>query len=180
MKEIEIKVLNIAKRSIQARLRKLGAIKIYEGIMKVRYFDFPDRRIQKAHDLLRARELGDGQVEVVYKSCRKSHKNFKQMNEISFGGNNFAAMRLFFKKIGLKETIYYEKKRQSFQFKKIKVEIDEYPNRFCYLEIEAATEKKIEEGIRCLGLDGFERSTETVDEMFERKFGRGSLNGLRF
>ena len=58
--------------------------KLFDGLMRVRYFDFEDGRIHRANDLLRVRELvprrgsiGTRHTEVVYKSCKGTKKECK-------------------------------------------------------------------------------------------------------
>ena len=87
--------------------------------------------------------------------------------------------KIFFH-LGLKVSKYYEKKRISFEFEKCKLEFDEYPNGFGYLEIEANFEESLNNVIKILGWENKEKSFETVDEVFERMFQREKLDGMRF
>lgn len=175
-----MKIFGIDKDKIIARLVSLKAKKLYEGLLKVVYLDFADRRIEKAGELLRVRNFGNSRVEIVYKSGKKVDSGYKEMDEISAEVVDFESMCKIFEKLRLKKMLYYEKKRGSFQLNDAKVEIDEYPNGFVYLEVESDAPEKIEEAIETLELGTCERSTETVDEVFERMFGEGQLNGLKF
>ena len=59
MEEIEVKFLNIGPDLIEAKLKKLGAKKVFEKIYKRRVFNYPDLRLDKAGAWVRLRDEGD-------------------------------------------------------------------------------------------------------------------------
>ena len=180
-----MKILEISKTAVLKKLRDIRAKLIYTGSMKVRYFDFPDGRIRKKGDLLRLREIvkGDGiHTEFVYKKKRGIKGGCKVFDETEMtfdGAGVFESMSAVFKKMGLKQTVYYEKRRTLYAYKKWKFEIDEYPRIPPLVEVEAADPRTVKEGISLLGLDGYEKSSETIDELARRKY-KLKLNDLIF
>ena len=59
MEEIEVKFLNIDSDSIEKKLIKIGAKKIFEKLYKRKVFDYSDLRLDKAGAFLRLRDEGD-------------------------------------------------------------------------------------------------------------------------
>ena len=57
--EIEIKILEINKKEITNRLKKIGAKKILDARLKVYFFDFPDKRLTLKHSAIRVRQEGN-------------------------------------------------------------------------------------------------------------------------
>lgn len=189
MKEIERKILGIDKKQLLARIKKLKPTsrKIFEGFVKIRYFDFPDGRIRKKRDLLRLRVITPkGQkpfTELVYKTFLGVKKGCKYFDELEFsipGGQDFEKLSTLFVRLGLKKTVEYEKKRTLYTQGKIHFEIDEHPKIPAFLEIEAPSPRHIEKAIHRLGLENHEQTSETISELLRRKYPKISLNGLRF
>lgn len=189
MKEIELKVLELQRRVFLKKMREIGAKKIHSVLMRVRYFDFPDRRIQQAKDLLRARELTefDGRktvrTEVVYKTYRGLKDGCKYFEEDEFeilGAESFKAAADFLKKLGFVPSLYYEKKRTLFAYGKVKFEYDEHPKIPPFLEIEAKSGRDIHAIIKKLGFDEYECTPETIEQVLRRKYPKIKLNELKF
>lgn len=187
MKEIERKILEIDKKALIRRLRQLKARKLFEGLVRVKYFDYADKRILAKKDLLRVREfIRRGKVsftEIVYKTyggIKKRSKVFDEVEAKVFGPKAFSGLCGFLLKIGLKQVLYYEKMRTLYRIKDIKIEIDEHPGIPAFAEIEAASPKIINNAVRLLGLGGFEQSAETIAELIKRKYPTVKLNGLKF
>lgn len=189
MKEIELKILELPKRIFLKKMREIGAKKIHSVLMRVRYFDFPDRRIQHAKDLLRARELTElggrktVRTEVVYKTYRGLKDGCKFFEECEFevfGTAGFQTASEFLKKLGFVPTIYYKKKRTLFAYGKVKFEYDEHPKIPPFLEIEAKSGRDIHAIIKKLGLDEYECTPETIEQVLRRKYPKIKLDGLKF
>jgi len=189
MKEIERKILNINKRVLIARIKKLKPRprKIFEGKIAIRYFDFPDGRIRKKRDLLRLRVIAPAGkkpfTELVYKTYLGVKKGCKYFDELEFsipGLQDFEKVAKFFAQLGLKKVVEYEKKRTLYAQGKINFEIDEHPKIPAFLEIEAPSPQYIEKAIRALGLENYEQTAETISDLLKRKYPKISLNGLKF
>lgn len=180
MKECEIKILGIDVEELIKKLEFFGAKKTFDGMYKVHYFDYPDARIRGKGELLRIREIIGGQSEVVFKANKRIENGMKVYDEYEFEIGDFEAIFQVFKNMGLKETLYYEKKRKLYELPGAKIEIDTYPKVSPYCEIETPDKGLFDELIRKLELQGFEISTETVSELFLRKYPDISLQNLRF
>lgn len=187
MKEIELKILEVPKKKVFEKLRRLGAKKKYAALVRVRYFDFPDHRIHKRKDLLRVREFtfenGGKKTEVVYKKYGGIQDGCKVFNETEFieeGKDAFRKMSEFFLKLGLKQVLSYEKKRALFGYKNFKFEFDEHPKIPAFMEIEASNPGKIKMMVKKLGLQNYELSPETIEQLMKRKYPKVKLNGLKF
>lgn len=198
MLEIERKILDINPRTLIARIKKLRPKprKIFQGLVRIKYFDFPDRRIYRSRDLLRLRQItptrGKLYTELVYKiyKCVKNNcKYFDEIEIVTAGADHFEILSKFLECIGLKQTVYYEKKRTLFRWKlksaaitqaPIAFEIDEHPAIPPFLEIEAPSPSHIERCIKLLGLENHETTPESISELLRRKYPRIKLNGLRF
>lgn len=188
MKEIERKILDIDVRGLEARLKKLKPAprKIFEGLVSVRYFDFSDGRIAHAKDLLRVRVIHPKgkkpYTEVVYKvygGIQKGCKIFEEI-ETTLPGDQSVMFIKFFGALGLKQKVFYEKKRTLFKQGNVAFEIDEHPRIPAFLEIEASSPAAIEKCVRLLGLSNHEQTAETISELLRRKYPKIKLNGLTF
>lgn len=189
MMEIERKILGINKHEIVARILKLRPRpkKIFEGLVRVKYFDFCDGRICKKRDLLRLRKISPAgkkpYTEFVYKTFKCVKSGCKYFDELEFkfvGRNDFEILSALFKQIGLEQTLYYEKRRTLYSWKNLNFEIDEHPKIPAFLEIEAPSPKAIDKTIKALGLEKYEQSAENISELMKRKYKKVKLDGLKF
>lgn len=189
MKEIEQKILGIDKKKLIAAIQKLQPKPqlVFEGLVAIKYFDFPDSRIRKKHDLLRLREIrpkgGKPFSELVYKTYICVRDNCKYLDETEFRfdePSSFATAIKFLQKLGLKQTMYYEKKRTLYRWGNISFEIDEHPKIPAFLEIEAPSPAAIDKAIKALHLEHFEQSSESISALMCRKYPNISLSNLRF
>lgn len=180
MKELEKKILEIDKKKVADNLEKMGAAKTFEGLLKVRYLDTNDEKIRKSGDLLRVREFGDEYTEIVYKTNKRIENGCKVYDEYTFKGKSFEDALNFFKKLDLKTTCSYEKKRTVYYYQDSEIVIDEYPGIPPFLEIESENANQIEDIIKYLGLNEYESSCETINELLERKYKNVELNNLKF
>lgn len=201
LKEIEMKVLEVPKRVFEAAMKRIGAKKKYRVFMRVKYFDFPDRRIQKKKDLLRLRECryDNGKIgcEVVYKvygGIKRGCKVFEEHEWRLPGTHAFQYLSDFFEKLGFLQTLYYEKKRTLYDVPKsapkdrrarkekstIFLEFDEHPKIPSFFEVEAPSATLVHELLMKLGLQNYEKTPETIEQLIRRKYPKIKLNGLRF
>lgn len=192
MMEIERKILDIEVKKFTAQLKKLKPAPraLFSGLVRIWYFDFPDGRIRKKKDLLRLREFipkrGSASVELVYKIYKGVKKGCKYFEELELkmpAKNASFTVRVyesFLLQLGFVQTLYYEKKRTLFSYKKLKFEIDEHPGLPPFLEIEAPSAGAIDKAVKLLKLEKHEQTAESIGELMKRKYPRVSLNGLRF
>ena len=189
MLEIERKILEIDPRAFKAQLKKIKPRpkKIFEGFVRVKYFDFPDRRILRARNLLRLREISPkGKkpfTEFVYKvfrGVRQKSKYFEEHEITAREPGSFENLSALLKKLGFIQTVYYEKKRTLYKWGKVKFELDEHPKIPPFLEIEAESPGAIDRAIRLLNLQNHEQSALSIAELMKKKYPKTALNGLRF
>lgn len=189
MLEIERKILEIDKKALLAKIATLqpSAEKLFDGLVRVKYFDFADARIRKKKDLLRVREFipkrATPYTELVYKTYKgvKTGCKYFEEREMVFPGNDyFIHFSAFFGCLKLRESLHYEKRRTHFAFKNVRLEIDEHPGIPPFLEIEGPSPAAIDAAIKTLGLGDHEQSCETIQELLTRKYKGVKLNGLVF
>jgi len=158
MLEIEAKIIGIDKKKIEERLRKLGAHKVFDGIIDANIYDFPNKSIQSRKELLRLRLEGKKAV-LTYKARAKgtSDKQAKQRNEYEVEVSDFRTMQKILEHIGVQsegKSHHYVKHRTSYHLGKTHIEIDtltlpvQVPT---YLEIEAPSIKEIQRVAHLLG-----------------------------
>lgn len=189
MMEIERKILNINKAATIAAIKKIKPTpkKIFQGLVRVNYFDFPDNRIRKKKDLLRLREFAERgkapHVEIVYKiykGVKSGCKYFDECELVFKIPGAYQTLCELLKRMGLKKTLYYEKKRMLFRTKTVQFEIDEHPKIPPFLEIEAKSPRQIEQAIKILGLQNHEQTAESIAQLMQRKYPKIKLNELKF
>ena len=185
MKEVEVKILEIDPAGLEEGLLKLGAEKTFSGIVKVRYFD-KNGEIKKKKDVLRVRQFGaekgdqPEKVEVCYKTNKHVENGYKVCDEYHLAGSDFNESVGFFENLGFEITCSYEKKRTVFKYKNLEVVIDEYPQIPPFMEIEGEDTESIEQLIKDLGVEGKERSTNSIGGLLKEKYPYVQLDGLIF
>lgn len=183
-----MKILEVPKNVFFKKMRELGAKKKYSVLMRVKYLDYLDHRIQKKQDLLRIRELTFSsskkqKTEVVYKIYRGIKRGCKVFDELEFfveGAKSFAQTCEFLQRLGFIQTLYYEKNRTTFVYRHWKFEFDEHPKIPSLLEIETQDEGEVNRMVKRLGFTAYEKSAETIEQLMKRKYPKIKLNGLVF
>jgi adenylate cyclase class 2 len=177
--EIEVKVLDIDRAAIRARLLELGATLVKKGRETNRMYDFPDERLWAAGGYARVREF-EGRSLLTFKR-RLPGTAYKKSEELETHVEDGGEMGRILEALGLVLRRTDEKDRESYRLDRILFEIDEWPTVPPYLEIEAPTEELVEEGLRLLGIERDERVTsERLDQILERHYGREIPRDLRF
>ncbi len=189
MKEIERKILGINKADVLARIKRLKPApkRLFQGLVRVKYFDFSDHSIHRKHDLLRVREFTEKgappYTEFAYKTHRgvkKACKHFDEMEVRMAGPKAFEEISRFLLGLGLQQTVYYEKRRTLYKWGKIKFELDGHPGIPAFLEIEGPSPAAINKSIKLLELSDCEQSADSIGALIRRKYPKISLNGLKF
>lgn len=154
MKEIEVKILKINKEKVEAKLKSLGAKKIFDGQIQTIFFDFEDRRIIKAKDVLRLRTAQE-KVELTYKKVYQT-QTAKKAEEYTVDVSDLESMEEILKNLGLRVTETMQKHRLSYKLNSARFDIDRYLGGYDFipefLEIEA---ENIETIHKCAELLGF-------------------------
>jgi len=173
MEEIEVKFLNINPETIEEKLKKIGAKKVFEKLYRRRVFDYPDLRLDNNGSWLRLRDEGD-RVTLSFKQRLgiKTHDaktNDDSMEEVEVTVNDFEKTAQILVKIGLKEKFYLENKRIRYLWKEIEFDIDFWPLLEPYLEIEATSWEKIDEAIKILGLNPEDKKIFSTTQIYKLK-----------
>ena len=173
MEEIEVKFLNIDPILMENKLTAIGAKKVFEKLYKRRTFDYPDLRLHKKGAWIRLRDEGE-KVTLTYKE-RIGMKTFDgktnddSMEEVEIIVNDFVKTAELLNRMGFVEKFYEENKRIRYLLKDIEFDIDFWPQLDPYLEIEAPSWEKIDEGIKLLELNPEDKKIFSTNQVYKLK-----------
>jgi len=151
MKEIEVKILNINKSQIIAKLEELNAKKLEQVFIEDYFFDFSDNSIKLKNEELRLRIINKKNATLTYKKNRNTIKNLKQMDEYETQIFDYETMFQILKSLNLDAIPNLSKERITYILNNARFEIDTYQNIPTYLEIEAPTESEVYQAIEIIG-----------------------------
>jgi predicted adenylyl cyclase CyaB len=139
MKEIEVKILEVNRPQIEQTLSRLGAKKILDDEILTLFFDFEDRRIVNAKNVLRLRVEQD-KTELTYKKVHITQTT-KTAEEYSVDVSSLETMKRILENLGLCTTESLQKHRVSYSLDGARFDFDCYLGDYSYipefLEIEA-------------------------------------------
>lgn len=179
MKEIELKVLEIDRQALRAKLRRIGARRVF-GPTFVREFYFePDKNMRGArkYSSFRLRAVGkyyELTVKVGRKNVGRSQgqnkpaQTLKVRDEYEVQVSDLARARELVEALGYRVFREREKTREEYHLWEVKIEIDEYPGMPPYMELESTRERSL---FRVLGALGYRRdqvTTATATELLAR------------
>jgi len=145
-KEYETKVIDIDVSAVQKQLLSLGATKTKEVLMRRWVFD-----LYKDHpEFIRLRDDGVN-ITLTYKSKAIS-ATIGDTEEIEVQVEDFEKTYAIISKISFSRVLYQENKRISYIWNSIEFDIDIWPKINPYLEIEADSLEKVQQGLAVLGL----------------------------
>lgn len=137
--ETEVKFLEINRKQLETKLRKLNAKKIFDCIIEISFFDYPNKKIRKEKQVLRIRKI-NGKSKLTFKIPLKA-KKVKSVNELEVEVSDFNETRKILLAAGLKEFLKVKKRRIRYKTKDCQFEFDNYLGKFKhipeFLEIEA-------------------------------------------
>jgi len=156
MKEVEVKIIEIDRETVEDKLRSLGAKKTLDDDVETLFFDFPDNSISKAKNLLRLRRVGIETTLTFKKFVENGLAKVRVEHEVSV--SDLEATISIMESLGLITTLRMEKHRTSYALKNgVAVEIDKYAGQYAYiptlLEIEGADTPTIHEQAKLLGFE---------------------------
>lgn len=156
MEEFEAKYTNINLDEFRAKLKSIGAKFEFSRIYRRLNFEYPDWRLNKDNSWIRLRDEGD-KITLAFKKRigpkQGPNGNDLGMQEIEIVVDDFDKTRDIFLAAGLIIKYDVENKRERWTLNNIQFDMDEYPLLPPYIEIEASSWEKVEEGIALLGLD---------------------------
>ncbi|MBI5066170.1 CYTH domain-containing protein [Candidatus Woesearchaeota archaeon] len=155
MREIEVKILEVNRKDVEAKLLKLGAKKVFEGELNAVMFDFEDEKIKNARDLLRLRKDGK-KVILTYKKF-VNVSDVKDFKEIEVEVSDFSKMKEILEELGLAVVESTRKTRISYQLEGVHFDFDKYLDENIaipeFLEIEAEDNIVLHKYVNLLGFE---------------------------
>jgi len=153
MKEIEAKILVIDRERCEKTLCMLGAKKTFEGEIQTTFYDFSDKSIKRAKNLLRLRKVG----EKTFLTCKKyvQNKNAKIRKEYEIEVSDFKTTDIILKFLKLSPTLTVKKHRTSYVLNDVHFEFDTHLEKYAFipvfLEIEAQNITALYKSAQLLG-----------------------------
>ena len=139
MIEKEIKILQVNKKKLMARLEELGARKVFEGTVQDVYYDYPKGKIDGEGRSFRVRnKWGEHIYTIKQKQREKDLSKMRTVIELEHKITDVDSFKRVLEKYGLKKSREKKKHRVSYQMGDIHFDIDKYSWIPCLLEIEAA------------------------------------------
>src|SRR5205814_289759 len=125
--EIKLKVDHLAM--VRDRLRQLGAVRAREVMETNVFFDTTDRALLASDCGLRVRISRDlttrkEKIAITYKGPR-DEGDVKTREEIELGVDSTEAAVQLLEKLGYVKTLTFEKRRESWEYKKCLIELDQ-------------------------------------------------------
>jgi predicted adenylyl cyclase CyaB len=131
MKEIEVKVLEINKKSVAEKIIGHGGVKIFDGDITTSFLDYQDNRIHLRKDVLRLRKENDS-AELTYKKVHFD-KTVKVAEETSVRISSLESALLILQNLGLTVKEKMEKHRTSFELYEVRIDIDQYYGNYAFI-----------------------------------------------
>lgn len=155
MEEIEVKFINIDVPAIEKKLKAIGAKRVFDRLYRRKVYDFPSLQLNKNGAWVRVRDEVD-QVTLGFKQRQGKGKNGSNdtgMKEIEVVVSDFDKTADLLESIGMEIKFYEENRRIRWVLGDIEFDIDHWPMLKPYLEIEAPSWDRVNEGIKLLGLN---------------------------
>ena len=152
MKEVEVKIRNIEKDEIIAKIVELGATKVFAGKVIDFRFDTPERDLSRQGKALRIRQKGK-YIYLNLKGKKKSKEAIIGRDEIGVKISNFRTMQRILHELGYIKIFELVKYRTEYRLDDINFDIDEYVGLDPILEIESDTYEKVEKYIKKLEIE---------------------------
>lgn len=169
--EIETKILDIDKNAIIEKLMALGAVKIQDTRLFVDWYQIKGEKEGTASWFLRIRSNSQGKHEVTWKGDPQTVGIAKVRREINFLVQEPEKIADLFIELGLEKYAHQEKDRTTFTLKDWQFDIDQYPGMDAYMEIEGKSEEHLREGMKLLGLENNQTSSEGERILIQEVYG---------
>ena len=165
MVEIEIKLRINKTADVESRLRLLGAFLENERSLEDDLlYDFPDRRLTGAGQLLRLRRRPDGAL-VTFKEAMEADPGAKVRREIETHLADFDVMAGILQGLGMAPIWRYQKYRTTYQLGGLHALVDELPIGN-FLELEGPR-KEIDQWAGALGFRAGDYLVDTYRDLYE-------------
>lgn len=151
--EIETKVLDIVKESIESKLHDLGAKLFPRTKLTVDWFRKCGIKEGEDEWFLRIRSYNNEKYEVTWKAKSEIIGKARKHKEINFLIEEPEKLADLFEELDLEKYAHQEKYRTTYTLNEWQFDIDEYPGMPAFIEIEGKSEEHIQEAIKLLGLE---------------------------
>lgn len=165
--EFETKVLGIDVAGIIAQLRELGAVETEEFLARRYVFDIAIGTGQV--EWIRLRQLGGGKSTMTYKQKLKKNVEIGKTVEIEVEVSDFEKTAEILHKLPFKDVYYQENKNHIFMLDGIEFSIDTWPMLAPYLEVEAESVARVQDGLRLLGLEGKDVGDKDIKVIYDEQ-----------
>jgi adenylate cyclase, class 2 len=156
MTEIEVKILEIDRESVEKKLITLGATKTFDDEIHAIYYDLRDNSLKNTGKALRLRKEGKRTILALKQHVENASAKERAEHEVEVC--RFEDMRTVLESLGYAPWLDMQKHRTSYEFDGAHVELDHYHGQYDYipefLEIEG---RDIETIGRCAEALGFSR-----------------------
>jgi len=178
--EYEVKILNVNPAELVAKLQKLGGtISFGPGLLKTVLFDHPKLKLREQGIPMRVRELGSVAYLNIKHASGPQEGSIKSLQETELTVEAFDKMCELLRLAGFYPFRYQEKRRTTFNFPGVRVELDEYPNIPAYLEFEGDTAQLASELVAKLGYEASQTAKLSATEIL-KKHGVANPDLVRF
>lgn len=137
--EIEAKYWSPGNDKVEKALARLGARKLSEDEIEDTYFSHPSKDFGSTDEALRLRKRSGG-AEIEYKGPRMKSAGVKAREEISVKVENALEAQRIVERLGFKGFCVVRKKRTSYVYDKMRVDVDNVEGLGEFIELEAITE----------------------------------------
>lgn len=164
MIEAEVKFRSPGNERVEKVLMRLGAKKVFSGTMEDVYFIHPARDFGRTDEALRLRKKEDG-AELAYKGPRLPSATGKSREEITLRVEDPLSAQRIVERLGFKEGFTVRKRRESYLYDKLRIELDWVEGLGEFVEVEVLTESVerthalLDQVTKELGLDQPEQMT---------------------
>jgi adenylate cyclase, class 2 len=148
--EIEVRFLEIDKGALIKKLVELGAKDKGEFLLDQTIIYDPEFKWRDENKSIRLRKYGNT-TKLTYKEKRE--KTIDSAKEIEFEIEDYEKARALFEKIGFVPFRREQKKRHTFEYKGVTVDIDTWPKVPPYVELEGESEVALKQAAQELGFD---------------------------
>jgi len=175
MKEVEVKIIDINPVLVEAKLKSLGASKVFDGTEESVFFDFPGNPLGNAKHLLRLRKEGERTLLTFKKYVNDDAAKVRDECQVTV--SEFEPMRRILELLGLIPYQQMVKHRTSYVLKSgVRVDLDKYSGELSHIpdlmEIEAEDVATVQSHIKLLGFEPQDAKSWTTFELIGHYSGK--------
>jgi adenylate cyclase class 2 len=151
--EAKMKVADLA--AVRRRLARSGGRRVRAELETNMFFDRGGGKLRRAGKGLRIRRAtdrdGSERCTVTLKGPLRPGR-LKSRDEIEFNVDDPKSARALLEELGYSLTLSFQKRRESWEFRRCEVSLDELPRLGSFVEIEGQSHRQIMSARRALGL----------------------------